>query len=88
MLSLIMNESVTEIGTNAFKTNQIINITIPDTVTHIGAYAFSIQKDSDGNRTLTSILIKRTEEDFLANVTIDGSWYDNTLKPTITYDPS
>ena len=37
---------------------------------------------------LSSFLIKRTEADFLANVTTGSNWYDNRLNPTIIYDPN
>ena len=65
----------------AFFRNQISSLTIPSSVTTIGDSAFG------SNRTLSTILIKRTEEDFLANVTTGSDWYDTTLNPTITYEP-
>ena len=79
---MIIPVGVTEIGNYSFLYNQISSLVIPSSVVSIGNSAFS------SNGTLSSILIKRTEEDFLANVTVGTGWYDNTLNPTITYDPS
>ena len=88
---LVIPNSVITIEEDAFYNNQITSITIPGSVTTIGSWAFSNQNTGyyNGNkRTLTSIVIKRTEADFLANVTVGNYWYDSSLNPTITYDPS
>ena len=77
--SLEIPNSITSIGPNAFSSNQISNLTIPNSVTSIGDYAFQ-------SNPLTSILIKRTQSDFLANVTVGSSWYGYG-SPTITYEP-
>lgn len=85
---LIIPNNITSIDDYAFYLNQISSLTIPDSVISIGSLAFAKQNDSDGNTVLKAIIIKRTEEDFLANVTVGDDWYDNSLNPTITYDPS
>ena len=73
--------SVTTIGNAAFQNNQISSLIIPSSVTSIGSFAFN------SNSTLDSILIKRTEEDFLANVTVGSIWYGASVNPTIIYQP-
>lgn len=84
-----LGNTVTTIGKNAFSTNQISSLTIPESVTTIGEGAFNSQIDDDLNCTLTSITIKRTEADFLANVAgATTSWYDSSCfsSQNITYN--
>ena len=76
---MIISSGVISIGDYAFRYNQISSLTIPASVTTIGNYAFG------SNAPLSTILIKRTEEDFLANVTTGSSCYSGS--PTITYEP-
>jgi len=77
--NLVLPEGLTKIGAWAFQNNRIVNLTIPSTITNIASSSFN------SNPTLSTIFINRTEEDFLANVTVGTTWYDTTLNPTITY---
>jgi len=88
LTSVIIPNSVKTLGDLSFYGNQLTEIEIPSSVTSIGDRVFASQIDSNGNATLSSILINRTEQDFLTNVIVPtGSlgWYDKTLNPTIRY---
>ena len=79
MLDLNNATDLITISSYAFNNNKLTNLKIPSSVTTIGDYSFA------SNSTLSTILIKRTKEDFLANVTTGSSWYSGS--PTITYKP-
>ena len=73
-----------KISDEGFINGQIRNLILGKGVTQIGDKAFSNQRDLNNNPMLESILIDRTESDFLLNVTVGSEWFDKTLitKPT------
>ena len=82
------NSNLKNIGKCAFRRNSLVSVIIPSLVTTIGERAFESQKDSEGNATLQSVIVKRSKEDFLANVTVEDNWFDKSLVTEPTYDPS
>ncbi len=90
LTSIKLNEGLLYISENggmfAFYDNNLTKVVIPSTVTFIGKYSFSRNPD------LTEIIIKRTEEDAVANMTLDDQWNwignsSDTAVP-VTYNPN
>ena len=62
-------------------------VIIPASVISIGSKAFGTSTMNADDKYLEKIVIKRTEEDALANATFEDSWYGQIV-PIITYDPN
>lgn len=78
--TLSLPSTLTTIGDSAFTGIPYKSVTIPSNVTSIGKNAFY----NYPNKYLETITIKRSEEDFLANVTVGNNWNNGA---TLIYEP-